>query len=228
MKHLVAGIATCAVVAMASAAFAQLEIQSLEASVTFQAQETPTTFSLYTAPTGTTPWTAIELDNGAAANPDIAFGADVRYIASQNYYVEVEPGNYGNWYLCVYTSNASEPTFNPENGSNLFLYDGSKQSCIWKYRNSVIFDSETRAVGTSLPAYDWSGDDASYKYFANVSTGAGVAAFDGDTRNFASLLNYTTSWDYNVRIAMAFAIDMSTVVRVGEYSADLNFEVYYE
>ncbi len=230
MKHFVAGITTLAVVALTSAAFAQT---SLTASVTFEGQDIPTTFGLYTDNDGTnTAWTAIELDNGASGG--ISLSDDVRYVATQNYYVDVDPGNYGNWYLCVYTDTASSLTFNPEGGSNLFLYDGSGQSCIWKYRNAAIFDPETRAKGATIPAADWSGNDALYKYFVNVpspGTAAEIAAITTPTEDvlgFSSIVNYKTSWDYDVYIAMTFAIDMSTVIRQGQYTANVVFEVYYE
>lgn len=226
MKYLVRCIAVCLIVCAAQAVFAQN--QSLPAWVDFNTDEANTTFGLYTTETGSELWTSIELDNGS---PAIAFGQRVAYVATQNYFVEVMPGNYGKWYLVVYTTNESRSdvgdSFNPSNTSNLFLQDGSGQSCIWKYRKEVTFGREDNPVGSIIPDTVW--EEEAYRYFVNVPGVAGAIEIPEEDLDYASLVNYTTTdWDYSKRIAIAFGIDMGSVFRNGQYTTDLVFEVYYK
>ncbi len=203
MKRILAGITACAVVALASAAFAQ-QTQSLTAEVYFTAPQTTTTFALYTTETGSTPWTEIELDNGDAG--DIEFNSNVKYYAAGSYWVDVDPGNYGKWYLCVYTANAYRPApdpnpFNPENGSNLFNTDDSGKSCVWKYTQSASFGEAPTMVGMTVTGITKA---TSAVITVNDTTGLAV----GDT---ISLRNVTGMTEINNKKLQITALTGTTI-----------------
>lgn len=189
------------VLALAAGAYAQT---SVDVSVDFNGgADIDTSFAVYTDAAGTVPvGSAIELDNNGYIIVD-----DHRYVAGK-LYADITEGNYGRWYLGVYTSNeaagydTNDPAddYNAPNGSDLFIDEldelGNKleRSLIWKYRNSVLFGTSPQSVGDEIDNDTlWSNPNASeWKYFINIDP----TPVDSDRSGvFADLTDMTNEWD---------------------------------
>ena len=146
-----------------------------------------TTFGVYTDSEGIIPiGTAIELDNCG-----YKISEDRRFLAGK-LYVKLNEGNYGKWYLGVYTSNEvsnyddwRNARFNLYNCSHLFLDEVNElgkpieRYIVWKYHNYVIdgiygYSSSGYTVpdtgypiGHEIAEIEWGGY-GSFKYFVNI------------------------------------------------------------
>ncbi len=190
--------------------------------------QTTTTFTIYSSSSGSDELTtSLPMSNGSHY-----INESVKFVTAEAY-LDVSEGTTSGWYLTIYTSTPSSPSFNPYDESGLFRAVPPYQMLIWKYRNAALYGQTSMTVGETITDIEWAGlspiIEAKYKYLYNVSTGGGAADIYSLALSWASVV-YDGDGYTNVpgtRIQLLFGIDLSSATYAGTYSATLNFEVYY-